>query len=72
MLGTWSDSCLTPQAVDLYVLERAFSSTHPQSEELFHRIIKAYDESDKSGSAAHVLKKLEDVRSRGRKRTMLG
>eukprot|EP00037_Helgoeca_nana_P015538 m.145268 g.145268 ORF g.145268 m.145268 type:complete len:216 (+) comp23065_c0_seq3:435-1082(+) len=60
------------KAVDLYVLERAFASTHPQSEPLFEEIIRVYSESDPSGKADLVLKKLEDVRSRGRKRTMLG
>lgn len=63
---------LASQAVDLYVLERAFASTHPQSEPLFEEIVRVYSESDPSGKADLVLKKLEDVRSRGRKRTMLG
>ena len=31
------------KAVDLYVLERAFSSTHPQSEPLFAGVLKAYE-----------------------------
>lgn len=30
------------KAVDLYVLERAFSSTHPDSEPLFAGVLKAY------------------------------
>ncbi len=30
------------KAVDLYVLERAFASTHPDSEHLFARILDAY------------------------------
>lgn len=30
------------KAVDLYVLERAFSSTHPDSEPLFTSVLEAY------------------------------
>jgi TP53 regulating kinase-like protein len=58
------------RAVDLYVLERAFGSTHPRAEGLFREVLTAYGESYKG--AGVVLKKLEDVRMRGRKRSMLG
>ncbi|KAG0359249.1 serine/threonine-protein kinase bud32 [Mortierella sp. AD032] len=58
------------KAVDLYVLERAFSSTHPNTEVMFEQILKAYGESGKASK--QILKKLEDVRMRGRKRSMLG
>ncbi|KAF2968345.1 hypothetical protein GQX73_g5207 [Xylaria multiplex] len=59
------------RAVDLYVLERAFASTHPRAEKLFTAILEdAYREAFKQ--APVVLKKLEDVRMRGRKRSMLG
>ncbi|KAH6722058.1 kinase-like protein [Leptodontidium sp. MPI-SDFR-AT-0119] len=58
------------RAVDLYVLERAFGSTHPRAESLFKEVLSAYRESFKGGNV--VLKKLEDVRMRGRKRSMLG
>lgn len=58
------------RAVDLYVLERAFGSTHPRAECLFSDLLDAYRESFKQ--APTVLKKLEDVRMRGRKRSMLG
>lgn len=58
------------KAVDLYVLERAFGSTHPEAEESFKEVLKAYGESYKGGKV--VLKRLEDVRLRGRKRSMLG
>jgi TP53 regulating kinase-like protein len=30
------------KAVDLYVLERAFASTHPESEPLFGRVVEGY------------------------------
>jgi TP53 regulating kinase-like protein len=59
------------RAVDLYVLERAFASTHPRAEKLFTAVLEsAYREAFKQ--APVVLKKLEDVRMRGRKRSMIG
>ena len=58
------------KAVDLYVLERAFGSTHPEAEEGFQEVLKVYAESYKGAKV--VLKRLEDVRMRGRKRSMLG
>ena len=58
------------KAVDLYVLERAFAATHPAAEPLFQEVLKAYGESSKG--AKGVLKRLEGVRMRGRKRSMLG
>ncbi|KAI1311286.1 TP53 regulating kinase [Mortierella claussenii] len=58
------------KAVDLYVLERAFSSTHPNTEIMFAQILEAYGQSCKASK--QILKKLEDVRLRGRKRSMLG
>jgi TP53 regulating kinase-like protein len=58
------------KAVDLYVLERAFAATHPAAEPLFQEVLKAYGESYKG--AKSVLKRLEGVRLRGRKRSMLG
>jgi len=58
------------RAVDLYVLERAFGSTHPEAEEGFKEVLGVYGESYKG--AKMVLKRLEEVRMRGRKRSMLG
>jgi len=58
------------RAVDLYVLERAFASTHPRAEHLFDEVLQAYKTTFKQGGP--VLKRLEDVRMRGRKRSMLG
>jgi TP53 regulating kinase-like protein len=58
------------RAVDLYVLERAFGSTHPQAEGLFKEVLRAYGTSFKG--AANVLRRLEDVRMRGRKKSMIG
>ena len=58
------------RAVDLYVLERAFGSTHPRAESLFSEVLSAYGKSFKGASV--VLRRLEDVRMRGRKRSMVG
>lgn len=58
------------RAVDLYVLERAFGSTHPRTEPLFEEVLNGYKQSYKGASSA--LKRLEDVRMRGRKRSMIG
>lgn len=58
------------RAVDLYVLERAFGSTHPRAESLFTEALSAYGKSFKGANV--VLKKLEEVRMRGRKRSMIG
>lgn len=58
------------KAVDLYVLERAFGSTHPTAEHLFQELLKIYGTSYKGAQV--VLRRLEDVRMRGRKRSMLG
>ncbi len=58
------------KGVDLYVLERAFLSTHPNTEHLFQVVLESY--LDSSGNAKSVIAKLNEVRMRGRKRTMVG
>lgn len=58
------------KAVDLYVLERAFVSSHPGCEALIHEVLDAYRFAHKDGAA--VLLRLEQVRLRGRKRDMVG
>lgn len=58
------------KAVDLYVLERAFNSSHPGKEALLQIIFDSYIET--SQKSAEVMKRLKKVRSRGRKRTMIG
>ena len=64
------------RAVDLYVLERAFGSTHPRQENMFDQEVlkNGYAKVDQTGftAAKIVLKRLEDVRMRGRKRSMIG
>jgi len=59
------------KGVDLYVLERAILSTHPNTEDLFQTILDNYMKYNKKG-APEVIAKLDEVRLRGRKRTMVG
>lgn len=58
------------RAVDLYVLERAFQSTHPGQSDLFEAILSRYYEI--SARAKETRRKFEEVRLRGRKRDMAG
>ena len=62
------------RAVDLYVLERAFGSTHPRQEGWFNEeVLQSADGYRGSFKGSQiVLKRLEEVRLRGRKRSMLG
>ncbi|GAA5837121.1 hypothetical protein JCM9279_005591 [Rhodotorula babjevae] len=67
------------RAVDLYVLERAFSSTHPVPPggcAHFELVLEGYREAleraPKKGEWERVWKRLEEVRMRGRKRSMVG
>lgn len=59
------------RAVDLYVLERAFGSTHPREEGMFGEVLEGYREAFPRGSKG-TLRRLEDVRMRGRKKSMIG
>ncbi|XP_029469621.1 EKC/KEOPS complex subunit TP53RK [Rhinatrema bivittatum] len=58
------------KGVDLYVLEKAFLSTHPNTERVFAVLLKSYSAASKKSSP--VISKLDEVRSRGRKRSMVG
>ncbi|XP_065547667.1 EKC/KEOPS complex subunit TP53RK [Lathamus discolor] len=58
------------KGVDLYVLEKAFLSTHPDTETLFQALLKSYAATSKKSGP--VIKKLDEVRLRGRKRSMVG
>lgn len=69
------------KAVDMYVLERAITSTHSDYAKEYNQwLLEGYEDmhrSKESGKQAQrklveVLKKLDDVRLRGRKRSMLG
>ena len=59
------------KAVDLYVLERAVLSTHPNTEDF---VALVFEEYKKHGgkSAKTVIQKLDEVRLRGRKKVVFG
>ena len=59
------------KGVDLYVLERALLSTHPRTEKFFEVLLASYT-SVCGKSSQEVIRKLDEVRLRGRKRTMVG
>jgi TP53 regulating kinase-like protein len=65
------ESSIEDKGVDLYVLERALISTHANIDRLFQAILSTYMKENKKESR-EVLKKLDEVRARGRKRTMVG
>ena len=58
------------KAVDLYVLERALASTHADPDALLAAVLAAYGAA--SRHAKPVLKRLDAVRARGRKRECFG
>ena len=56
---SYNSSTAEDKAVDLYVLERAFASTHPDSEDDFAMVLKAYGK--KSGDTwTETRRRLED------------
>lgn len=69
-LSSYSQSS-EQKGVDLYVLERALLSTHSGVPNLFNNILEAYKLAN-SKSSAETIVKFEEVRARGRKRTMVG
>lgn len=63
------------RAVDLYVLERAVMSTHCAYADTYNAwLLAGYEEAHAKNKSKHreTMKKLDDVRLRGRKRSMLG
>ncbi|XP_011559262.2 EKC/KEOPS complex subunit TP53RK [Plutella xylostella] len=65
------ESSTEDKGVDLYVLERALISTHNDYPDLFGKILAGYKSYCK-GNIKEILSKFEEVRARGRKRTMVG
>lgn len=59
------------KGVDLYVLERALLSTHSAIPTLFPQILDTYKKANDK-NCAEVIAKFEEIRARGRKRTMIG
>ena len=67
-----TEGTVEDKGVDLYVLERAIISAHPNTEFFFQCILKAYEEELAPKSRESVLKKYQEIRLRGRKRDMVG
>jgi TP53 regulating kinase-like protein len=65
------ESSAEDKGVDLYVLERALLSTHSTASAMFEQVLEGYRTQYKSG-CKEVFSKFEEVRARGRKRTMVG
>ncbi|CAF0759679.1 unnamed protein product [Rotaria sp. Silwood1] len=60
-------------AVDLYVLERAIICTHQKAKHFFSNILMAYKSSiSDEKQRTLTMNKYEEVRARGRKRSMVG
>jgi len=68
----FSEGSAEDKGVDLYVLERAFLSTHPNMEDHFAVLLDAYKSTLNRGDKKVVVAKYEEIRMRGRKRTMVG
>jgi len=60
------------KGVDMYVLERAIISAHPNTEYMFEAIMKNYEQNLSNKTRDTVMKKYHDIRMRGRKRDMVG
>lgn len=58
------------KGVDLYVLERAISSAHPGLADAFNTVLEEYENT--SNTWTSVNSRYQDVRMRGRKRSMVG
>lgn len=68
-----SSSRTSPEdfGVDLYVLERAIRTTHTDIDFLMDEVLRGYQSTGWKGATGAV-KKLDEVRMRGRKREMIG
>ena len=67
---SYTKSLNEDKAVDLYVLERALTSKHNDISWFFDSFLKSY--ATFHNSCEKTIKKFQEVRSRGRKRTMIG
>ena len=68
---SYIDESSEEKAIDLYVLERAILSTHQNAQFLVDKILETY-EINGGSSASSVIKKLNVVRLRGRKKLCFG
>lgn len=68
----FSEGSPEDKGVDLYVLERALLSAHPNTEFMFEAILQSYQTQMNDKMSVEVISKFEEIRMRGRKRTMVG
>jgi len=68
-----SEGSAEDKGVDLYVLERALLSAHPNTEFMFESILKSYkNQFEDENMCQEFIRKFEEIRLRGRKRAMVG
>ncbi|CAK0780705.1 hypothetical protein CVIRNUC_005146 [Coccomyxa viridis] len=67
---SYNNTLAEDKAVDLYVLERAFTSAHSALGKLFDDVLASYRQHSRMWCP--TLNKFAEVRMRGRKRTMVG
>lgn len=67
---SFNSDMVEDRAVDFYVMERAVQTTHAHSEHLVHMVYNTYKNKNVLGNK--VMTRLNDVRSRGRKKNMIG
>lgn len=65
------DTTVEDRAVDLYVMERSFISTHSDLPKLLDLVMAAYKDNNKF-NLTEVMARYQLVRERGRKRVMIG
>ena len=68
-------SKIEDKAVDIYVLKRAFLSTHPGSEVLWEQVQERYKElmiASNQNKGLAIIQKFKEVEQRGRKRECFG
>uniref|UniRef100_A0A5S6QZN1 non-specific serine/threonine protein kinase n=1 Tax=Trichuris muris TaxID=70415 RepID=A0A5S6QZN1_TRIMR len=63
-------SSVEDKAVDLFILEKTFAISHPDEQWFFDAALRHYADNAKEGGK--IMRKLDEVRMRGRKRSMVG
>merc|ERR1712107_683226 len=61
-----SEGSAEDKGVDLYVLERALISAHPNTEFMFEAILKSYQEQLEDSMKIEVIRKFEEIRMRSK------
>ena len=69
---SFTSNKIEDKATDLYVLKRAFLSTHPNSDEYFEGIVQTYQKMMPDQKGLKIVAKFKEVELRGRKRTCFG